>query len=110
MDPAIVSLIPAGSVGGTLVVVIIYLLRQNAVDRKHYRDDVAAIDARHQDEMKEITAAHTAELVSVRAEITSLKESNAAVLTELDAERRRRWVAEDAAAKYRQRLGITEDA
>lgn len=98
----LVSLIPAGSVGGTLVVVIVYLLRQNAVDRRHYRDDVAAIEARHKTAIEKMEARHVAAISALEAKVTK-------ALTELDEERRKRWHAEDAAARYRQRLGITED-
>ena len=89
MDP--LSLLPAGGVGTTLAVIIIYLMRQNsslmkqnAADRAQYMADVA----------------------SVRVEIAGLKEANAKVLLELDAERRKRWAAEDAAADARRQAGI----
>ena len=95
MDP--LSLIPAGGVGTTLVVVIVYLLRQNHTDRQQY------IDA-----ARSVAAQHAADMASVRDEIAALKDGNSKVLTELDDERHRRWRAEDLAATYRRQLGITE--
>lgn len=95
MDP--LSLIPAGGVGSTLVIVIIYLMRQNHADRTQYADHARAVAAQH-----------SADMQAVRAEIAALREAHASVLVELDAERHRRWNAEDLAATYRRRLGITE--
>lgn len=95
MDP--LSLIPAGGVGTTLVVVIVYLMRQNHADRTQYAEAARAVAAQH-----------AADMASVRDEIAALKDGNAKVLAELDAERHRRWRAEDLAADYRRQLGITE--
>lgn len=95
MDP--LSLIPAGGVGSTLVIVIVYLMRQNHADRKQYADH-----------SREVAAQHAADMTSVRVEIAALREANATVLVELDKERHRRWRAEDLAATYRRQLGITE--
>jgi Na+-transporting NADH:ubiquinone oxidoreductase subunit NqrC len=94
MDLDLLSLIPAGGVAGTLVIVIIYLMRQNnhlmrqnTEDRQHYMLTIAG----------------------VRVEIAELKEVNAKVILELDAERRKRWEAEDKAASYRRKASITGD-
>lgn len=95
MDP--LSLIPAGGVGTTLVVVIVYLMRQNHADRQQYAEAA-----------RSVATQHAADMAAVRAEITALKEANARVLAELDSERKRRWHAEDLAATYRRQLGITE--
>lgn len=95
MDP--LSLIPAGGVGSTLVIVIVYLMRQNHADRSQYADHSRAVAAQH-----------AADMQGVRAEIAALREANAKVLAELDTERHRRWRAEDLAATYRRQLGITE--
>lgn len=95
MDP--LSLIPAGGVASTLVIVIVYLMRQNHADRQQY------IEA-----ARSVATQHTADMASVRDEIAALKDGNAKVLAELDAERHRRWTAEDLAATYRRQLGITE--
>lgn len=104
MDPSLLSLLPTGGVATALLVVIAYLLRQNHLDRTQYRDDVAAIDARATTAAAAQEARHTAELEAVRRELADLREANVKVLAELEAERRRRWAAEDAAAEYRQQL------
>lgn len=101
MDPIVQSLIPAGGVFGTLALVCIYLLRQNAQDRKHYRDDVAAIEARHKKALEDMETRHISALSALDSKVTK-------ALTELDDERRKRWHAEDEAARYRRQLGITE--
>lgn len=100
MDP-LLSLLPAAGVFTPLAVVIIYLLRQNAQDRRHYRDDVAAIESRHKTDLEGMEERHIAALAALDAKVNK-------ALTELDDERRKRWAAEDKAAEYRQRLGITE--
>ena len=84
------DLLPAAGVFTPLAVVIIYLLRQNALDRKFYREDVAAIVKRYD-----------AELAAKQAE-------NDALDARLDEERRRRRQVEDDADMVRRRAGITE--
>lgn len=104
MDP--LSLLPAGGVLTSLVVVVVYLMRQNNAlmrqnnaDREQYMADVGRLAAKN-----------ATDLAAVRDEIAELKEANAKVILELDAERRKRWEAEDAAAKYKRQAGITEGA
>lgn len=97
----ILSLVPAGSTGLTLLAVVVYFMRQNHLDRKQYRDDVAAIEARHMVEITAMNARHTTEMQAVSEKLTKLEQSNARVLGELEAERKLRWAAEDDAAKYR---------
>ena len=84
------DLLPAAGVFTPLAVVIIYLLRQNALDRKFYREDGAAIVKRYD-----------AELAAKQAE-------NDALDARLDEERRRRRQVEDDADMGRRRAGITE--
>lgn len=98
----LLSLIPAGSVGGTLVIVIVYLLRQNAVDRKAYRDELAATNARHTTALVEMETRHTAAIQALETKVDE-------ALEELEEERRKRWKAEDIAARYRQQYGLTEE-
>jgi hypothetical protein len=71
------ALIPAGGVAGILAVVIGYLLRANATDRKDYRDAVAVADRKRD----------AAERAHTRTQ------------QNLDAERELRRKAEDTAAR-----------
>jgi FtsZ-binding cell division protein ZapB len=105
MDLDLLSLVPAGGVAGTLVIVIIYLMRQNNhlmkqnnSDREQYMADVGRLASKH-----------ATDIAGVRMEIAELKEANAKVILELDAERRRRWAAEDEAAHYKRRAGTPGD-
>lgn len=75
----ILSLASAGGVFGLLALVIVYLLRQDAVTRKQYQDFVDRMTA-----------------------------ENTALRAERDVERRLRMAAEDEAARLRRRHGITE--
>lgn len=119
MDPSLISLIPTGGVAGVLVVVIVYLLRQNHADRKQYRDDVARIEAnhtaenalmheRHAAEVKDLHDQHATKLDGMQHEITGLRTQVRDALGELDQARRDRWHLEDVAAGYRRQLGYPE--
>jgi hypothetical protein len=112
MDLSLLSVLPTGGVATVLVIVIVYLLRQNHADRRQYRDDVAAIDARHVAEQEKRDRDHAAEQEkrdrdhaasnkAVQEEMSKLREQVKEALGELDTERRRRWAAEDVAAEER---------
>lgn len=75
----ILSLASAGGVFGLLTLVILYLLRQDAITRKQMQDHVDRMAA-----------------------------ENTALRAERDTERRQRMAAEDDAAAIRRRHGITE--
>lgn len=90
-EVARVELVPS-VLAAPLVLVIFYLLRQNALDRKFYREDTAALEIRY-----------AAALAAARAE-------NAVLDKQLDEEQRRRRKAEDDAAMFRRQAGITESA
>lgn len=113
MDPTLATLLPTGGVATVLLAVIVYLLRQNHLDRAQYRADVAAVDARataaaaaqearHVAEMSAQEARHAAAIAGFGHKIERLEESNAKVLAAYEGERERRWKAEDAAVHYRQ--------
>lgn len=119
MDPSLISLIPTGGVAGVLVVVIVYLLRQNHADRKQYRDDVARIEAnhtaeneklhtRHAEEIRGLHEQHAEKLDSMEGEIRGLRKQVKDALGELDQARRDRWHREDLIAGYRRQLGLPE--
>ncbi len=110
MDASLVSLIPTGGVASVLVIVIVYLLRQNHADRTQYRADVAAGEARNVAEIKSLHDQHAADLKRVESELASLREVNERVLAELEQERRKRWHAEDSAAEYRRELASIRGA
>jgi len=119
VDPTLLSLLPTGGVATVLVAVIVYLLRQNHLDRTQYRADVAAIWARSTEESAAQAARHAAEIASmderrtkenkeVAAKIADLQatvarseETTARALAAYEAERGRRWAAEEAAAHYK---------
>lgn len=103
-DAVLTSLIPTGGIASVLVIVIVYLLRQNHADRVQYRGDVAASEARHVREVKALEERHVHEMQSVRDELVKLREDIGKSLTELEEERRKRWAAEDTATRYRRQL------
>lgn len=56
-------------------------------------------EARHRAELERIGAAHVAEIETLKDEIKGLRSEVREVRAELEAERRTRWRAEDAAAR-----------
>jgi len=54
------TVLPATGVGGTLVLVILYLLRANATDRKDYQEAVDKAQLRADDMGRRLTAAEAA--------------------------------------------------
>jgi len=104
VDPGLISLIPTGSIAGVLVIVVIYLLRQNHADRTQYRADVARIEKRSVNDVQALHFQHASEMSEVKTELIALRVSNELVIRELDDERRKRWAAEDSAATYRRQL------
>lgn len=100
MDP-LLNLLPAGGVFTVLAVVIVYLLRTNHQDRKQFSENVAAMDARHKEESKAREERHVAELAAFGQKVANLEASNERVLAALEAERSRRWAAEDSAEQFK---------
>lgn len=86
--PDLPGLAQAGLGAGLLVVLYLKLLVHHRQDRNEGRAERAAL-----------VKAHKAELAEARSEIADLRQ-------QLDAQRRRTWAAEDAAAKYRRQLGL----
>jgi len=112
MDPSLAALFPQAGIYGVLVAVIVYLLRSNAVDRKQYTDALAAMKAQHindlsslekryTEEMTRMEKRHTEALEGVTRKLADLEKSNDHVLAELEEERRKRWNAENEAARER---------
>ena len=110
MDPSLMTLLPTSGVAGVLVVVIVYLLRQNHIDRVQYRADVAAGDARHVAEVTALHLQHASDIEEVRKEIAAMRKVSEQALAETEEERRKRWAAEELAARYRRQLdGVREE-
>lgn len=86
-DPAVVG---TGGIAGVLVVVIIYLMRQNHLDRRQYQLHIA-----------EVEKSTAAAIARSEAQATEL-------LEQLERERRARWAAEDDAARYRRLVDATQ--
>ena len=107
-DASVLSLVPTGGVAAVLVVVIFYLLRQNHADRSQYREHITRTEAEHAEEIKAIESRHAEQMSYVRKELADLNAKVVATLGELEAERRRRWHAEDVAAEARRDLAALE--
>lgn len=91
----LVSAAPQLGGAGILVVILGLLLRREAQDRTDYRNDLAALTARHTAELTRINADHDSELGELRKEIAALRRQLEEVNQKLDTERERRRAAED---------------
>lgn len=103
-DASLMALLPGGSVAAVLVVIIGILLRQNNQDRAQYREHITLTEAEHADEIRTIEARHVAAQERVEKQIRELNEKVSSTLADLEAERLKRWRAEDVAAQARRDL------
>ena len=112
MDPSLAALLPQAGIYGVLVLVIVYLLRSNAGDRKQYTDalaamktqhitDMANLEKRYTEEMRRSDERHHNDMTSVKDELSKQRVAVTEALAELESERHRRWTAENEAAKER---------
>jgi hypothetical protein len=88
---AVLTALPQAGVAGALVVVIALLLRANHADRQQYSDLRSTHDAEHDEDL------------------SNCRKENRELHATVDDLRRKLWHAEDLAAEYRRRLGITAD-
>ncbi|MER7078126.1 MULTISPECIES: hypothetical protein [Bacteria] len=90
---------PQAGVGGVLVVLLVWVMRAAATDRGDYRTALADAEKRHAVELERINTTHDDEVAELRDQLAELRARVDQLATQLDDERRRRWAAEDAAAK-----------
>lgn len=88
------QLLGTGGVAGVLVVVIIYLLRQNYADRRQYQVHIDEVETRTAEAIARSEARSDGEIAALRLEVRDLR-------AELESERNLRHLAEDAAAMYK---------
>ena len=100
--------LPGLGIVGALVVVVGYLLTANyrllsanRDDRRVYLDALKSREDGHAAELAAVRAAHRADLASLRRRVAELETRLLAITQELDHERQRRRIAEDAAAAVR---------
>lgn len=98
MDALTVVLENIGGLGstGAVIVLLVYLIRGGGNDRTAYQAALAAAEKRH-----------TAEMDRMRERVDGLEKQVQELTAALDAERRRRWHAEDAAADAMRAMGQT---
>lgn len=98
METTLWNAVPQLGVGGVLLAVVVYVLRQNYNDRHQYSVLQRAMDDKHVQDLAEL-----------RGQITELRSEVHALRQELEQQRRARWKAEDDAAHYRRIAGVTDD-
>jgi t-SNARE complex subunit (syntaxin) len=104
---ALVAAAPQLGLGGVLLSLLVYVMRTAAADRGEYRTALAEAQQRYATEIARVNTAHDAELAELRADILELRARVDELTAALDAERRRRWEAEDKAAEALRRAGGT---
>jgi TolA-binding protein len=115
------TLIPGAGFFGLLVFLVIHLMRQASGDRGDYQQTLRGLREQHADEMREerlghaaeireITARHDAQIQDLRSQISVLRAEVIDLREDVEAERKARWAAEDAAARYRRMVNGGGDA
>ncbi|GGM65282.1 hypothetical protein GCM10012275_39780 [Longimycelium tulufanense] len=92
---------PQLGVAGVLVALLAYVLRHASADRSDYRAALVAAEQRHATELDRMQQAHAAEIAELHARLDSQQKQIDELHRLLDDERRRRWRAEDVAARAR---------
>lgn len=106
LSTALVTAAPQLGIGGILLGLLVYVLRNASSDRGDYRKALDDTAARHATELVRINTAHDAELAEMRADIAELRLRVDQLNTVLDHERELRRQAEDKAAEVlRQQFG-----
>lgn len=109
MDPSFlataVQAAPQYAVAGYLIYLLKSVMGHATVDRGDYRADLDAAEERHAAEISRLRAVHAADLDALRSEMGDLRGRITELTGDLDAERRRRWHAEDIAADARRLAG-----
>jgi len=110
------ALIPSGGLLVALVWLMAHLLRTNSGDRSDYQmqlralrkvhaDDLKAERADHAEEIRTITARYEHQIEDQRLQLAAAETRAVELQNAMEIERRARWRAEDAAAKYRRLVG-----
>lgn len=86
---------------GLLVFLLIRVMRQSSSDRGDYQQQLNTLREAHAVQLREITARYDGLLNSLEHRIEVLEAQLADVRQQVELERKARWEAEDAAARYR---------
>lgn len=95
----IVGVAPQLGVAGTLLIILMLVIRSGSQDRVEFRESLAAANTRFKDEITRINADHDMELAELRDEIKKLRIQIEELNKTIDTERRARREAEDVAAR-----------
>ena len=115
------TLIPGAGFFGLLVFLVVHLMRQASGDRGDYQQVLRGLREQHTAELKEereqhtdeirrLTVRHDAQIQDLRSQIGVLRAEVIDLREDVEAERKARWAAEDAAARYRRMIDGGGDA
>lgn len=108
MDPltsGLISAAPQFGVGGLLLGLVVYLLRNASSERSDYRAGMAAARESHAAELDRVRRVHDAERSELHENIRNLRARVTELNSLLDSERSARHAAEDRAAEALRRAG-----
>lgn len=101
LAPSLIENIGGISSTGAVIVLLVWLIRQGSVDRRGYQAALKAAEERHAASEER----HAAEMERMRERVDQLERRVHELTAALDAERRKRWHAEDAAADAMRAMG-----
>lgn len=107
LSTALVTAAPQLGIGGVLLALLVYVLRNASTDRGDYRSALADAARRHAEELTRIGQFHDAELAEMRADLTELRARVDQLNAVVDRERELRRQAEDKAAEALRQSGGT---
>lgn len=103
-EQVLLSNIPSIGVGGIVLGLLIYFMRNANVDRSAYETQLKNIQDRHDQELTRVRQNYTDEISDLRKRVDELETRLERYREDLGREREERWVAEQNVIRLRTEL------